>query len=378
MPKTFNDHSFMRMALNEGQKGLGFTAPNPAVGCVIVNRSGVVVGRGYHAKAGEDHAEVAALKSLKDTSELEEATMYITLEPCASQGKTPSCAHALANLPLARVVFGCKDPNPTMTGGQKVLTDAGIVCEHLVSLNGECLELAEVFFCNQIFKRSFVHVKVGSSLDGQVALKSGESQWITGEASRNQVQILRGQTDAVLIGRGTFEEDNPRLNIRSDHFMGKKNSAVIIDPKGKVLKKLQGSRIIEDRPSDKVFVVVDKNTSLTTSQHCNVLPCELTPDGHLDLNHALQELLRQGIHSVLVEGGGHTISQFFHQHVVDRLSVFIAPMIVGAAGGRSWTNDLSIDHLKNAACLPNVKMTQVGSDYCFTSGIFSDAIGKAP
>ncbi len=370
MSENSEDQAFMRRALEEGRKGLGLTAPNPAVGCVIVNSRGHVIGKGYHAKAGGDHAEIAALKTVTDSADLKGSTVYVTLEPCAAEGKTPSCAHTLAALPIQRVVFGCQDPNPAMAGGQKVLVDAGIQCDQWGPLKRECLELAEVFICNQSAKRSFVHVKVGASLDGQIALKSGESQWITSESSREQVQVLRGQSDAVLVGRGTFEQDNPRLNSRSDQFINKTNIAVIIDPKGGVISQLSESRLLEVRPSEKVFVIVHEGF-LGESENCKILRCPEV-QGQLDLKVAMQALLAEGVHSVLVEGGGTTISQFFNQGLVDRLTVFMAPKIIGAAGGQSWTKGLSIDGLENAICLPEMKMTQLGSNFCLSSGMFTD------
>lgn len=362
----------MQLALEEGAKGLGRTAPNPPVGCVIVSKDGDVIGLGHHAKSGGDHAEVAALKSVKDPAQLKDSTFYVTLEPCSSQGKTPSCAHHLAGLPLKRVVFGLRDPNPGMAGGQKVLTDAGVSCDHLLQMQKPCLELAEVFVVNQVCNRSFVHVKVGASLDGQVALKSGESQWITSEPSRQHVHTLRGITDAVLIGRATFDCDNPSLNIRSGPYMDKTNAVVILDPGGKVLNQLPGSRLLDVRPAEKVFVVVSDTLSIKDEGRCRLIPVPMS-DGHLNLHSALQQLMANGVLSVLVEGGGRTVSGFFHQNLVDRLTVFLAPKIVGAAGGQSWTKDLSIESLDNAICLPEWNVTQFGSDLCLSSGLFTDA-----
>ena len=362
----------MTMALEEGSRGLGFTSPNPPVGCVIVGANGQVIGKGYHAKAGEDHAEAAALKSVTDQSLIQGATVYVTLEPCASEGRTPSCAKTLAGLPLGRVVFGSRDPNPSMAGGQQILQQAGITCDHLREVERKCLKLAEVFFCNQKLQRSFVHVKVGASLDGQVALKSGESQWITSEQSRENVQLLRGQMDAVLVGRGTFESDNPRLNSRAPGFENQVNAAVVLDPNGHCLNSLEDSRLLEVRPPEKVFVVVKQGASIPDDHPFQILPCPVVGES-LNLNVALQKLYSQGIHSVLVEGGGATISRFFEQKLVDRLSVFLAPKILGAAGGLSWTKDLRVEKLTNAIDLPEWEMTQFGSDFCLSSGIFVDA-----
>lgn len=372
MPDTSNDMKFMSMALEEGVRGLGFTSPNPPVGCVIVGADGQVIGRGFHAKAGEDHAEAAALKSVKNQSLLKGATAYVTLEPCASEGRTPSCAKTLAGLPLSRVVFGSRDPNPTMAGGQQILQQAGITCDHLREMDRKCLKLAEVFFCNQKLQRSFVHVKVGSSLDGQLALSSGESQWITNEKSRENVQVLRGQADAVLVGRGTFESDNPRLNSRAPGFESKVNAAIIVDPNGQNLNRLNGSRLLEVRPPEKVFVLVREGASIPGDHLFQFVTCPVVGES-LDLTAALQELYSRGVTSVFVEGGGTTISRFFEQKLVDRLSVFLAPKVLGAAGGQSWTKDLSIEKLSNAIDLPEWELTQFGSDLCLSSGIFVDA-----
>lgn len=372
MSFTSQDKEFMKQALREGARGLGFVSPNPAVGCVIVNKDGQEIGRGFHAKAGEAHAEVAALNSVKDHSQLAGATVFVTLEPCASQGRTPSCAHTLEKLPIKKVIFGCKDPNPKMAHGQKVLQDAGIECLFMEEMELECSELAEVFLCNQIEKRPFVHVKVGTSLDGQIALQNGESQWITSEESRAQVQILRGYCDAVLVGRRTYETDNPRLNSRATAFVNKENSVVIIDPKGKTLESLKDSALHGVRSAEKIFIITSETTKPPQSTPYQIIPCS-EKNGSLDLKQAFHILLEKGVTSLFVEGGATTLTHHFQQNLVDRLTVFLAPKILGSGGGVSWTQGLKIGELKNAICLYPPVVTQYGSDICLSSRIKTNA-----
>lgn len=314
----------MQLAIQEAYKGAPHVSPNPKVGCVILDREGALLSKGFHQRYGGSHAEVEALKSLKD-EQLKGAHVIVTLEPCAHQGQTPSCAKKLATLPIAQVTYGIVDPNPLVSGqGHKILEAAGIATqEYQGVLKQQLEEVCEEFLVNFREKRIFVAMKVAQSLDGKVALKNGQSQWITGPESRQKVQQIRAGYDAVMVGMNTVLKDNPSLNIRLQG-VEKENTAVVLGSQDQVHKIPKDFNIFKVRKSEKVLFYEG----------------ELKP--------ILDSLFEKGIRSLLVEGGAHTFSQFLEQNLVDRLHLFTAPKIIGE--GLGWT-----DHLRFNS------MDQVGS-----------------
>ena len=212
----------MAMAIREAQKALGQTSPNPPVGCVIVSPDGQVLSTGYHKAAGQAHAEIEALNKVDN---LQGATLFVTLEPCAHQGRTPSCAQTLAQTSLANIVYGLSDPNPLVSGrGCKILTQAGKNVVQHPHPHTELTELVEVFFCNMHEHKAFVALKMATSLDGQMALSDGTSKWITSPTARKHAHVLRKLYDAVLVGANTISFDNPQLNARPSEFEHKASS----------------------------------------------------------------------------------------------------------------------------------------------------------
>ncbi len=229
----------MQLAISVAGGGAAYVSPNPLVGCVIVDRNHQLLATGFHAKCGADHAEIDAVKKLhKD--ELKNSTMYVTLEPCAHEGKTPSCAKHIAGLAVKKIVYGLIDPNPLISGqGAQILIDAGKTAVLYEGPLKEDLEdLCEIFLKNYRDRKVFVAAKVATSLDGQIALKSGESKWITGPSSREFVHELRSRYDAIIVGRNTVEVDDPALNIRHETIK-KIIKVVVLDPSGSLLKKLK-------------------------------------------------------------------------------------------------------------------------------------------
>ena len=190
----------MQLAMDVAVKGAPYVSPNPVVGCVVVNANHQFLAYGYHPKYGQEHAEINALNKLSD-SEIKDSTFYVTLEPCAHQGKTASCAKKLATLPIKKVVYGLMDLNPLVSGqGVKILQQAGIITEEYSGhLKNDLQSLCEIFLKNFSEKKLFIAAKVATSLDGQIALKSGESKWITSANSRNYVHELRSYYDAILV-----------------------------------------------------------------------------------------------------------------------------------------------------------------------------------
>ncbi len=349
----------MLLAISEGEKGAGFVSPNPLVGCVILSREGDIISKGYHARVGEAHAEMSALKEIKNQDFLDGAHVFVTLEPCAHEGRTPSCAKALAKLPIASVTYGLEDPNPLVAGqGAAILRAAGKKVTLFNELKSELEELAEIFLLNMRLKRPFVAVKVASSLDGKIALSDGSSQWITGEKSRAYVQYLRGCYDAVLTGVGTFTRDNPRLNSRDPQFANKKQKVILLDPSGKSFSSLAKSKLLQVRsPEDVILVTGPLGLDAPDGVHKIEIP---DGDGDFDLSALMMALSSLGIFSIMVEAGPYTVSNFLKARLVDRLYLFQAPKILGE--GLDWTSGLSLTSLTQAVELRDPTNKAFGSD----------------
>lgn len=349
----------MQMALKEARRGEGFVSPNPLVGCVILDRGGRLLARGYHARVGGDHAEIHAVKQVKDPELLDGAQVFVTLEPCAHEGRTPSCAKALGLLPIRSVTYGITDPNPLVAGqGAEILLRAGKEVHRFDELKAECEELAEIFLANIRYGRPFVALKIASSLDGQIALSGGQSQWITGEAARHEVYYRRGCYDAVLTGVGTFLHDDPRLDARDPHFENRPNRVVLLDPEGKSLGTLKDSKLWSVRRPEEIFLVTGLKVKSSLPVQQITLP--LNEKGSFDLSELLSRLQSLGIFSVWVESGGETASQFLNAGLVDRLFLFQAPKILGR--GKSWTSGLQFGDLESVIQLENLSIRSFGED----------------
>ena len=373
------DEQAMRLALSEAMKGAPFVSPNPRVGAVILDGNGKFLSAGYHAKYGGPHAEVHAVAQLAE-SDLKDAQAFVTLEPCAHEGKTPSCAKMLARHPFKRVVYGMTDPNPLVSGqGAQIVRDAGIQCElYRDVVNGDLEaafeEVAEAFLWNYRHQKVFVILKIGSSLDGKVALADGTSQWITGPEARLKSQELRAATDAILIGAGTLEKDNPSLDIRLAGVL-KANKVVVLDSKARLFKN--SWKIFSSHPARDVFWAVGSKATLATDDAkaaleagSQALTVQQNGDGRLDLSSLLAGLWDAGVRSVLVEGGGQVAGAFLRAGLVNRLHLFQAPVLLGGQG-MSWTQGLSVTSMKDRPTLKNVRTATVGDDFHLT-GLLRD------
>lgn len=306
------DEKFMREAIRLARKGLGKTRPNPAVGCVIV-KGGRIVGRGWHRKAGQPHAEIEALRSLPKPSDARGATVYITLEPCSTHGRTPPCTRALIEADVARVVVGAIDPNPQHRGrGLKLLRQAGIKTKSGVLAAG-CAALNPEFHYVMTTGLPWVIAKCGMSLDGRLTRPSGEGPWITSPAARRDAMKLRARVDAILVGAGTVRADDPSLTLRG--VQGAQPWRVVWDPRGKV--PLQ-CKILTDAHRERTILL-----------------------RHSSLRSAMRSLTRRGIQSVLLEGGGYTLGQAFDQQLVNEVAFYVAPLLAGglvpSVGGSGQT-----------------------------------------
>ncbi|WP_373998364.1 bifunctional diaminohydroxyphosphoribosylaminopyrimidine deaminase/5-amino-6-(5-phosphoribosylamino)uracil reductase RibD [Bdellovibrio bacteriovorus] len=370
----------MKLAISEAYKGATRVSPNPLVGAVVLDANGGFISCGHHEFYGGPHAEVNALKNLSSET-LKGAHVFVTLEPCAHEGKTPSCAKMMAKLPLKKVTFGLIDPNPLVAGqGADILKNAGIEAEVFSSQNAEeekeiktqLEEVCEAFLWNFRKKKVFVALKMASSIDGQVALKSGESQWITGPQSREYVHYLRACYDAIVVGKGTIDFDNPSLNIRHPEIK-KDNKVVVIDGEGELLYRFDELKLSQVHAAENIFWCVAEEAKERVDKTLSKL--KKTPQivyvktnvgGDLDLEALLAQLYAKGLRSVMVEGGAMTASMFISSGLANRLYMFQAPIIMGSGGARSWTETVRISEMKNKIHIKNPRYLTFGNDFMIT------------
>lgn len=337
--KPVSDKEFMDAAIVQAQKGLGWVHPNPPVGAIILDKNNSIVAQGWHKKFGGPHAEVEALSSLSDPSLLSGATMYVTLEPCAHEGKTPSCARALAKLPLKKVIYGLKDPNPLVSGkGAAIIKEAGIEAVEFSGSKEKVEELCEIFLWNMRQKKTFVAIKAATSRDGHLKHSNGQL-WVTGEESRRHVHSLRAQYDAVLVGKNTFLDDNPSLNIRSEVYGTRENYAIVLDSMGSSLDLLKGSKLMSARSREKIIWVAAEGVASKVSNRWGVEMIEVPLSKNtqrLDLNILLEKIYLLGIKSLFVEGGAETYGSFIVEDLVNRIYHFKSSEIYGKQGIKRW------------------------------------------
>lgn len=356
----------MWLAIQEGRKGAGFVSPNPLVGCVILDEKMRFLSSGYHKKYGGLHAEIEALKGVSD-EQLEGAHIFVTLEPCAHEGQTPSCAKHLSKLPIASVTFGVQDPNPLTNGkGAQILKAAGKDVFEFQELKTELEELAEVFLHNQRNQLPFVSLKVATSLDGQMGLKNGQSKWITNEQSREHTHFLRAAHGCVLVGRNTIEIDDPQLNIRHPKFKDKKNKVIILDSDCQLLANIKSKKLYTSHEPKDIILVVKPGKAPKDSEH-TIIENEVLPDGMFDLKTLLKKLYSLGVVAIMVEGGSQTYKSFFVQKQIQRLIHFQAPILLGSENGLPWTQGLNIPNMESRIILKDGTAQFFGSDLMTTA-----------
>lgn len=324
------DRELMMQALALAALGEGTTRPNPMVGCLVV-ADGDVVGRGFHHAAGEPHAEQLAL--VEAGSRARDATLYVNLEPCAHQGRTAPCADAIVRAGVRRVVASIIDPNPAVHGrGFAVLRAAGIEVSE-GALASQARALNAPFLATHERRRPWVTLKLAQSLDGRIAAASGSSTWVTGEAARRYAHRLRFVHDAVLVGAGTVRRDDPHLTIRLPNLKATPRRVVLAEH----LRVPAGANVFrrarEDAPRTLVYSgpAADAATAARVGAAADVVPVAASDEG-LDLLAVLEDLRREGVQSVLVEGGGITAGAFLRAGLVDRIVLFVAPRLFGALG----------------------------------------------
>lgn len=351
----------MREALRQARKGLGRTSPNPAVGAVIV-RNGVVIGTGYHHRAGMPHAEAEVLTKLGGNVR-EDDTLYVTLEPCNHYGRTPPCTEAILQSGLKRVVVGMKDPNPVVSGGGcDFLRRHGVEVRTGV-LEAECLRLNEAFIKFVTSRRPFVIIKSALTLDGWTATGTGDSKWITNEKSRQFVHVLRGRTDAVMVGVGTIIADDPYLNTRLKRGRGKDPLRIIVDTH---LRTPPQARILHNESSADTLIAIGPDVSPEQiskfqENRVSILACSIR-DGRIDLNALMDTLGEMSITSVLVEGGAGIIGTMLRERLADKFYVFRSPKILGGNDGVPMATGPGAGKMDRCITLNPIQIKRFGED----------------
>ncbi len=354
------DEKYMREAIELARKRKGLTHPNPTVGAVIV-KDGKIIGKGFHEKAGKPHAEREAIKdALEKGHNIEGATMYVTLEPCCHYGRTPPCTEAIIDSRIKRVVVATLDPNPQVAGkGVEILKEKGIEVKTGI-LEKEAKELNEDFFVYITEKRPFIHLKIAQSIDGKIATYTGSSKWITGEEARKYAHKLRKEASAVMVGVGTALADNPSLTVR--HVETEEQpKRVLID---KDLKTPLDFNIF-DKSAETIVITSDradkeKIKKLDKRENIKVIILPLNEE-KFSITDILNVLYREEIVHLIVEGGKNLITQFIKEGIYDKISVFVAPKIIGEEGISS-VGKLGIKDIKDAVGLKRKKIVELGED----------------
>lgn len=320
---TETDSAHMQYALGLAALGMNSTDPNPRVGCVLV-KDGQVVGEGWHERAGQAHAEVRALLAAGDAAR--GATAYVTLEPCAAQGRTPPCTRALIEAGVARVLYAAADPDPRMCDGAKQLRAAGIevsggLCE------ADARALNPGFFKRHEQHLPWVRAKLGASLDGRIALANGESRWITTQAARKDAQQYRARSSVVLTGIGTVLADDPALNVRLEGVI-RQPMRVVLDSR---LRSPPTARIFECDGESLVIAVEQDNARRSALEQAGARVEFLAadPEGRVSLRAAIRRLAAESVNEVWVEAGATLTGALLAAGLVDELIVYIAPCLLG-------------------------------------------------
>jgi diaminohydroxyphosphoribosylaminopyrimidine deaminase/5-amino-6-(5-phosphoribosylamino)uracil reductase len=359
-----DDTRFMRLAVRLARRGVGRSSPNPPVGAVVVAR-GRVVGRGYHRRAGGPHAEAEALRAAG--ARARGATVYVTLEPCAHHGRTPPCTEALLAAGVRRVVFGSRDPNPTVAGnGARRLQRAGVAVSGGL-LQPACDELIAAFRKHVTTGLPLVTLKLAATLDGRIATATGESRWITAADSRRYVHRLRAAHDAVLVGANTVRHDDPELTCR---LRGGRNPLrVVLD--GRLRVPLR-ARVLAPTRTAPTLVVAGRGVSRAKVERVRRRGVEvmLLPDrqGRVSMARLFRTLGSRGIMSVLVEGGADVAAAALAAHAVDRLLCFYAPRLIGG-DGHPMLGPLGVRRLRAAPRLGRVQIRRFASDVLLATDV---------
>jgi diaminohydroxyphosphoribosylaminopyrimidine deaminase/5-amino-6-(5-phosphoribosylamino)uracil reductase len=360
MESGSKDREYMKMALSLAAKGKGMTHPNPMVGAVLVKK-GDIMGSGYHKGPGKPHAEIEALEQAG--VEAAGADLYVTLEPCNHYGRTPPCTEAILKSGVRRVVFAAKDPNPSVAGGgEQRLREAGIEVRGGI-LAEKASRLNEAYEKLALTGKPLVTIKAAVTADGKIATRGGASKWITSEKARRAVHRMRRECDAVVVGRGTVDIDDPELTVRMVRLGGARPPMrVVVD--SRISMSLQ-SRLAQGG-DPQVIVAATKEHDREKAEELRsrgVKVLELgDKDGRVDLEELLLSLGGMGAAHVMVEGGPTLTTSFLLDGLADRLALFVAPKVFGDNEARSWVEGCIIEDPSHALDFRWRRATLVGDD----------------
>ena len=355
---------YMQQALDLAKTAMGHTSPNPMVGCVVV-KNGKLVASGCHERYGEFHAERNALTRCKE--DLTGADLYVTLEPCCHQGKTPPCTDIIIERKIGRVFVGALDPNPKVDGGGiKILREHGIEVITGI-LEQECLALNEIFFHYITTGLPYVAMKYAMTLDGKIASANGDSKWVTGEKAREHVHFLRKKYSAILAGIDTVLADDPLLNCRTEE--GVDPIRVICDSH---LRLPMDSRIVKTAGKIRTIAAYT-DAEEETKKKLESTGVELLQisekNGHVDLEKLIRTLGGKKIDSILVEGGGNIHGSLLQTGLVNRVYAYIAPKLIGGKNALPPVGGDGIEKMKDAVVLQNQEILHLGADYCIRGDV---------
>jgi diaminohydroxyphosphoribosylaminopyrimidine deaminase / 5-amino-6-(5-phosphoribosylamino)uracil reductase len=390
-PKLSIPSEPMRLALRLARRGYGATSPNPMVGAVLV-KGGKVIGRGWHRRAGGSHAEIEALRDARARGfNPKGTTLYVTLEPCCTRGRTPPCTEALIAAGIQRVVVGAVDPNPHHSGrGFKILRRAGLEVAPGV-LADECARLNEAFNHWMIHRTPFVMVKAAMTLDGKIATASGESKWITAGLARAYGMKLRRGSDAILVGINTILRDDPSLTFRgasksSGHTQSSKLRRIVLDSMART--PLTAKVVSDEHAALTTVVVVGRRAperrvkALARRVQVVVAPVKQSAIGRrrsaIDLRWLLRRLGRENVTSLLVEGGGEVNASFLLGGFAQRVAFFYAPKILGGRDSRKGVAGEGVRKLNEVIRLSEVRWRKFGSDLFLTARVAPGLKNRAP
>jgi diaminohydroxyphosphoribosylaminopyrimidine deaminase/5-amino-6-(5-phosphoribosylamino)uracil reductase len=353
------DQKYLRRAITLAKRGMGWVNPNPLVGAVIV-KNGRIIGEGYHAYFGGPHAEVNAIENA--TESVKDAILYVTMEPCSHQGKTPPCTGTIIGKGIGKVVIGMKDPNPMVNGkGLNILADAGIEITTGIE-EAAVLKMNERFVKYIVTGRPFCTLKTAMTLDGKIATVENASRWISGEDSRKQVHELRQQYSAVMVGINTVLYDDPLLNTRRIRKKSKDPLKVIVDSTGKIPLE---AKVLKMNPQLVILATTDK-IEMTKKRDlerlgAQVLVCPQKEE-KVDLDYLMFSLGKMGIDSVLMEGGSMIAFSALMNGIIDKVISFIAPKIIGGAGAPSPVGGTGLSSMEDAIVVENWNHRKSGTD----------------
>lgn len=353
-----NHEDYMKIALELAEKGMGYVSPNPMVGAVIV-KNGKIIGKGYHRKYGELHAERNAFADCQE--DCTGADIYVTLEPCCHHGKTPPCTDIIIEKNIKRVFIGSSDPNSKVAGkGVRILREHRTEVIEGV-LKEQCDRLNEIFFHYITTGKPFVTMKYAMTIDGKIACRTGLSKWITAETARQYVQYERMRHSAIMVGVGTVIADNPLLTCRLEN--GRNPVRIVCDTNLRTPVDSEIVKTAKDIPT--IIATCSDNTekiSVYENSGCRIMQVKKS-DGHIDLNDLMDKLGEKKIDSILLEGGGELNYSALNAGIVNKIQAYVAPKIFGGYDAKTPVSGMGVDCPDNAYHIERTAIKRIGDDF---------------